>query len=106
MRKSKKAFTEILVVTSPGHMATNLHADRRSLLVDTLIKVTSDTTKTIWYTTGRGDCFAHFEYKLYTDKYYPVMLLKEWNYWGGCRAGDSRSYTLSFSMPAGIVYTF
>jgi hypothetical protein len=36
------------------------------------------------------------------DNYYPVLLLKEWNYYGGCRAGGRWKFALDFTMPAGI----
>jgi hypothetical protein len=104
MRENKKAFTEVPVITLPGY--TGVPADRRFFYMDSVIQTATDTGKTKWYTTGQGDCFASFKYRLYTDKYQPVLLLKEWNYWGGCRAGGSKDYTLTFSMPVGIRYTF
>ena len=105
MRENEKAFTEIPVSASPGYTGIAMPAGRHSFLRDTVIKAVSDTVKATWYTTGHGDCFAHFKYGLFADKYHPVLLLKEWNYWGGCRAGGSRDYTLSFSMYPGVLYT-
>jgi hypothetical protein len=105
MRENKKAFTEIPVIVSPGHTGPGLPVGRRSFFGDTVIKAVTDTARTRWYTNGQGDCHATFKYRIYADKYHPVLLLKEWNYWGGCRAAGSWDYTLSFFMPAGIIYT-
>lgn len=105
MRENKRAFTEIPATTSPGYADKALFKSHSPLLIDTLVRSATSSVKSNWYTTGHGDCLARFEYKLYTDKYHPVLLLKQWNYSGGCRAGGSKSYTLSFSMPAGILYT-
>lgn len=106
MRDNKKAFTEIPVSILPGHISKDLPPNVRSFWGDTLIKSKTDTAIAKWYTTGRGDCFARFEYRLYADKYHSALLLKEWNYWGGCRAGGRKDFTLSFSMPEGILYKF
>lgn len=106
MRENKKAFTEVPVTTLPGHEGHPQFKDHRSFyLDDTLVKSVAGTSRADWYTTGHGDCHAWFTYSLVTDKYHPVLLLKERNYWGGCRAGGSVAYTLSFSMPAGVLYT-
>jgi hypothetical protein len=106
MRENKKAFSEVPVTTLPGYEGHPGSKDRRLFYMDdTLVKPVAGTDMAKWYTTGHGDCHAWFTYSLFTDKYYPVLLLKERNYWGGCRAGGSKSYTLSFSMPPGILYT-
>ena len=104
MRENKKAFTEIPVIVSRGHIGPGLGADHRSFFGDTVIraKIVTDTSR--WHTTGHGDCFARFTYAIYADNYYPALLMREWNHWGGCRAGGSWEYTLSFLKPAGIVY--
>lgn len=104
MRENKKAFTEIPSTTFPGHVGALLPAGRESFFGDTIIKSTTDTIKTRWYTTGHGDCMAHFNYALLADKYHPVLLLKEWNFYGGCRAAGSKDYTISFTMPPGILH--
>lgn len=104
IRDNKKAFTEIPVKTIPGHTGTNLSSNPGSFWGDTIIKAVTDTNIVQWYTTGHGDCMAHFDYGLFTDKYHPVLLLKEWNHWGGCRAGGSKASTISFTMPPGILY--
>lgn len=100
IRDNKKAFTEI----PSSHLASPSEYDlswRKEINNDTVV---TSAGKAVWYTTGRGDCLARFSYKLYTDRYYPVLLLKEWNYWGGCRAGGVRNFQLSFSMPEGVLY--
>ena len=105
MRENKKAFTEIPLTALPGHIGYPGSKDQQ-LNDDTLIRSASNTGTSKWFTTGRGDCHAWFTYSLVTDKFHPVLLLKENNYWGGCRAGGWKPYTLSFSMPEGILYTF
>lgn len=105
MRENKKAFTEVPVTSLPGHIGYPSSKDQR-LYDDTLVKSVGGTTTAKWYTTGHGDCHAWFTYSLVKDKFHPVLLLKENNYWGGCRAGGWKPYTLSFSMPEGILYTF
>ncbi|HMK25345.1 MAG TPA: hypothetical protein VK483_04885 [Chitinophagaceae bacterium] len=104
MRDNKKAFTEIPATAIPGHVGNKPPSKLQIFMGDTIIKTASATSMTQWYVTGHGDCMAHFDYSLFTDNYHPVLLLKERNYWGGCRAGGSRDYTISFSMPPGILY--
>ncbi len=96
-RENKKAFTEIPSYIAPWYKRKDL-----PLYHDTIIKTPADTSS--WYTTGHGDCFAHFEYTIVADKYYPALILKEWNYWGGCRAGGSKPATIVFKEPEGILY--
>lgn len=96
-RDNKKAFTTIPSYTTPSYERKGL-----PLYYDTIVVASSDTSK--WYTTGHGDCFARFEYALVADKYHPVLILKEWNYWGGCRAGGSKPATIVFKEPEGIQY--
>ena len=48
--------------------------------------------------------FCQVQYAVFADKYYPSIVLKEWNYWGGCRAGGSKDYTISFKEPEGVLY--
>jgi hypothetical protein len=104
MRDNKKAFTEIPAIVMPGHSGDDLSSKLHSFIGDTIIKSVPDTNMRQWYTTGHGDCMAHFDYSLFSDKYHPVLLLREMNYWGGCRAGGSRDYTISFTMPPDILY--
>jgi len=101
MRENKKAFTPVTVTSLPGHTGFD-EPNRQYLPQDTIIKYATDTAQVKWYTTSMGDCHAHFEYALFTDKYYPVLLLKESSYYGGCRAGGFFDVTLSFKMPSGI----
>ena len=96
-RDNKKAFTAIPSYTIPWHERKDV-----PMYNDTVITSSPDTSK--WYTTGHGDCFARFKYAIVADKYYPVLILKEWNYWGGCRAGGSKQATIIFKKPEGILY--
>jgi hypothetical protein len=96
-RDNKKAFTVIPSVTVPWYKREDL-----PMYDDTIITASKDTSK--WYTTGRGDCFASFDYAIVADKYYPALILKEWNYRGGCRAGGSKPAAIAFKEPEGILY--
>ena len=94
-RENEKAFIKVPAFTMP------LPAESQPLrFKDTVIMNTQDSAT--WFTTGRGDCFARFQYELVADRYYPVLLLKEWNRWGGCRAGGTKPAKISFIMPGGI----
>lgn len=96
-RDNKKAFTAIPSYALPWY-------DRKGLPMyhDTIITASPDTSK--WFTTGHGDCFARFEYAVVTDKYHPALILKEWNYRGGCRAGGSKPAMIVYKEPEGILY--
>jgi hypothetical protein len=96
-RENKKAFTEVFSYTTPWYERKDMR-----MYYDTIITTSADTSK--WYTTGQGDCFARFEYAIVADKYHPALILKEWNYWGGCRAGGSKPATIVFKEPEGILY--
>lgn len=104
VREDKKAFTGIPSSTIPGHSGEDLPANMKFLYRDTVINSIADTNMAKWYTHAGGDCFAKFKFGLFADKYHPVLLMKEWNYWGGCRAGGSWDYTISFRMPPGILH--
>lgn len=104
VRDNKKAFKEIPAITFPGHVDAVLPDGRNSFFRDTLLPRKSDSTLTAWYTIGRGDCHARFSYLLQQDRYYPVLLLKELNYYGGCRAGGFRNFTVSFARPDGLFH--
>ncbi len=103
MRENKIAFVEIPSTTKAGHVDANLPEGRTSFFYDTLIRSGKDIINTNWYTHGHGDCFARFKYGVFHDTYYNVVLLKEWNHWGGCRAGGSKTFTISFVMPQNVV---
>ena len=106
MRDNNKAFTELHASIAPGHIGPGLGSDHRYFFRDSVIRENEDAGSARWYTTGQGDCFATFKYKIFADKKHPVVLLKEFNYWGGCRAGGSFDFTLHFSMPPGILYHY
>ncbi|MBM3416522.1 MAG: hypothetical protein FJY20_08750 [Bacteroidetes bacterium] len=104
MRDNKKAFTEIPSVTFPGHAAGSLPGGQKYFLHDTVMVKEEDSTLAAWYTHAGGDCCARFEYRLFRDNYYPAVLLKEWNYYGGCRAGGFWDFTIRFQKPPGTDY--
>lgn len=102
VRENDKAFTAVAFTSSPGHeYDKSIHQSK--FWKDTLI---TSATETKWYTIGHGDCHSTFSYKLFADKYYPVLLLKEWNYYGGCRAAGFTNITLHFTLPPGIQYHY
>jgi hypothetical protein len=96
-RDNKKAFATIPYYSVSGHERKDL-----PMYHDTIVTASADTSR--WYTTGHGDCFARYQYAIVADKYHPVIILKEWNYWGGCRAGGSKPATIVFKQPEGILY--
>lgn len=98
-RENEKAFTEIPSITVKGHVEAPLPVGRKSFFRDTVIRKPSDSTLVNWYTNGGGDCHARFRYAVFKDRYYPVLLLKEWNYYGGCRAGGDWDFTITFKRP-------
>ncbi len=104
LRDNEKAFTEIPSVTQEGHIGAPLPAGRESFFEDTVIYQPSETNRASWYTNGGGDCHARFKYAVFADKYFPVLLLKEWNYYGGCRAGGLWDFTITFTKPEGTRY--
>jgi hypothetical protein len=101
LRENKKAFTVIPSKTLPGHTSAEFTQGRKSFYNDTVITPKADSLS-YWYTTGRGDCHASFAYYVSTDNYYPVALLTEIVYWGGCRAAGSKDFTVTYNEPKGI----
>lgn len=102
VRDNKKAFRDIPSVTVAGHIDAFFPTGRDSFYRDTVIARISDSTLTAWYTEAGGDCHATFRYSLVRDNYYPVLLLKERNYYGGCRGAGFWDFTISFTMPGGV----
>jgi hypothetical protein len=100
MRENKKAFNDIPSTTNPGYAGAKLTKGRPDFFGDTVLHSIQDSAQ--WYTNGHGDCFARFRYTVVQDKYHPVVLLIERNYWGGCRAGGSKAFTISFARPPNI----
>jgi hypothetical protein len=103
IRENKRAFNEVPSITTNGYAGIKIAGGRSSYFEDTLMLPVNNKDTARWYTHGHGDCFAYFRYGVFHDKYHPVVLLKEWNYWGGCRAGGSKAYTISFTMPRNVV---
>ncbi|MEZ5034589.1 MAG: hypothetical protein R2796_06345 [Chitinophagaceae bacterium] len=68
---------------------------------DTIISNAGNSTKAIWVTHSGGDCHARFKHAIVKDNFYPIILLKEWNYYGGCRAGGQWDFAIEFSLPEG-----
>jgi len=104
VRENKKSFIGISSDTKPGYAGIKSANGRASYFEDTLMSSGSDTAR--WYTHGHGDCFARFEYSVVQDKYYSTVILIEKNYWGGCRAGGSQAFTISFVKPKENVQYF
>ena len=96
-RENKKAFTAVPSITVPRYQEKGQPQYR-----DTVITATGDTAS--WYTTGHGDCFARYTYALIADKYHHALILKEWNHYGGCRAGGSKPVTIVFKEPEGVLF--
>ncbi|HYC40772.1 MAG TPA: hypothetical protein VEB63_09805 [Chitinophagaceae bacterium] len=89
IRENSKAFSLVPVKLLDGHPPEIKH-----LWGDSVQRFAGDTLK--WFVTAGGDCFARFRYELLGDNYYSAFLLKEWNYWGGCRAARFRDFTIQF----------
>ena len=104
VRDNNKAFTEIPSMTKPGHAGPDLPAGRTSFFGDTVIQDRSGMATRLWYTNGNGDCHARFSYSVFADRYHPVLLLKENNYYGGCRGAGFWDFTVSFTEPEGAHY--
>lgn len=100
MRDNKKAFIEI---TSQGKLPLNdeQNAVMKYRYSDTVLVSNADTGTATWLTQSGGDCHATFKFGVFHDNYYPAIILKEWNYYGGCRAGGSWEFAINFPMPSG-----
>ena len=102
-RENKKAFVEIPSTTKFGYVGVKLANSRSGYFHDTLTQADNNIDSAELYTHGHGDCFARFTYSVMHDRYYSAIILVEKNYWGGCRAGGSKAYTISFTMPRNII---
>lgn len=102
MRRNNIAFSEIPVSALPQDSESAIQKIGRLNWRDTVIQDKENPASGKWYTTGGGDCHARFSYKIYTDNFHSALLLREWNYYGGCRAGGFKEFTLSFKLPDGI----
>ncbi len=98
-RENEKAFTGIPSLFKEGHADVALPDGRQYFLRDTVIPKTPGSAMMAWYINAGGDCHARYEFDVLSDRYYPVVLLKEWNYYGGCRAGGFRDFTVTFTAP-------
>lgn len=99
VRDNARAFAEIPSETRMENPDSARLNGRIFFGEDTLVNRVSDTRKTDWYTNAGGDCHARFTYAVYRDRYLPVLLLKEWNHYGGCRAAGYWNFTISFDRP-------
>lgn len=68
---------------------------------DTVLISNSDTGTASWITRSGGDCHATFKFGVFRDNYYQALILREWNFYGGCRAGGSWQFAINFPMPYG-----
>lgn len=99
VRENDKAFTLIPSLTLESGKEDILSNSVRRNYRDTVLAKSGEENRRIWYTSAGGDCHAKFSYALLQDKYFPVILMKEWNYYGGCRAGGSWEFMIQFSQP-------
>lgn len=100
VRSNEKAFQKIPYTMTPFPQQKQLYGDTVVMPVSP-----ADSGKVRWGTHGRGDCHARFRYELDADKYYPVTVLREYNYYGGCRAGGGKYSELKFSfIPGKTIY--
>lgn len=99
VRDNGRAFIKVSSVTEKGHTDTEIPGLRKEWLQDTVLPRKSWAGQKAWYTLGGGDCHARISYTVHEDRYYPVYLLKEWNQYGGCRAGGIWAFTISFRDP-------
>lgn len=104
MRDNKRAFTEI---PSKGNLP--LTSEQTELIKykysDTVLISNSDAGTATWITQSGGDCHATFKFGVFRDNYYQAIILKEWNYYGGCRAGGFWEFAINFPMPNGNFQT-
>lgn len=108
LRDNAIAFTNLPSATWPGHSDALALTGRKTFLHDTVITKATGTGKwnAKWYTTGGGDCHARFTYSILKDNYYPSVILKEENYYGGCRAGGRWEFTICFNKPEDALYIY
>lgn len=99
VRENDKAFSLIPSLTRESDKLDTLSFANRRNYRDTVLSGPGNEKRKLWYTSAGGDCHAKFSYAILQDKYYPVVLMKEWNYYGGCRAGGSWEYTIQFNQP-------
>lgn len=93
-RKNSIAFSSIPSVS----LRTT---DRDYPYRDTVIQTVSPADSAVWKVNVGGDCHARHVIKLYRDNAYPLVVMKEHNYYGGCRAGGFWQMTVRFMPPAG-----
>lgn len=106
MRKNSTAFTTVPII-NPSLPSPAGAGDKDIIwLRDTIIHPVSpaDSGITRWQTTGHGDCHGWFTYDLLKDNFHPVLLLKEWSHYGGCRAAGFRNVSINFKTVPGILY--
>ena len=99
IRDNDKAFRLLPSLTLPTDQQDELAAARIRQYRDTVVDVPGEKNRKLWYTNAGGDCHARFSYTLLQDKYFPTLLLKEWIYDGGCRAGGFWEFTIQFKQP-------
>jgi hypothetical protein len=104
MRLNSKAFTKVNRL--PALSEHDFPENNNNRWQDTIIQpvTAADSGIVRWHTTGWGDCRGWFTYELYKDNFYPVVLLKEWSHYGGCRAGGYRRAVIKFQAIPGVLY--
>lgn len=106
MRKNDRAFTTVTATAPatgilPGEEAKDVPAFRDTVMQPVSI---ADSGMAKWHTTGHGDCHGWFTYGVFKDNFHPVLLLKEWSHYGGCRAAGSRSAVIKFQTVTGVLH--
>lgn len=99
LRENEKAFTSLASTHSVEKDTDILNSGIRWRGEDTVLTVPDQEGKLNWIAWVGGDCHASFDFQLYRDRFQPVYLLKELNYYGGCRAGGSWVYRIKFDLP-------
>lgn len=96
VRDNRKAFTEIPFTTVSGHAGPGI---TKHVYGDSVMNHPTDSGIHRWYTMTSADRFARFHFNLYSDNYYPVVVLKEFIRYGGSRASGSWDNTILFRKP-------
>lgn len=104
VRDNQKAFSSLFSTTKSGFDESITGQKKLHTYRDTVMTDPGDRAVSAWFTYAQGDCMASFTFGLFKDRYYPVLLLKEWNQYGGCRAARFDEYTILFRKTEGINY--
>lgn len=104
IRENTKAFVPEFALSKTGHDYDEIAGTTGRSYKDTVLFIDSSKNQMAWLTTAGGDCHARFDYQLVRDRFFPVLLLKEMNFYGGCRAARFQDYAILFRETGGILY--